>query len=120
MEILENGVRGQNQGIQALVRARRVYPSAGNAATGWCRLLSHMAGKSLIKTMPRPEVLKTGREVLLGLALVLLDHDGRHAKGPGPHRENLRAGLAAFAQFRHLKARLLQPGPRGRDVRNTP
>lgn len=120
MEILENGVRGQNQGIRALVRARRVYPSEGNAATGWCRLPSHMAGKSLIKTMPPTAVLKTGHDVLLGLAPVLLDHDGRHAKGPGPDRENLRARLAAFAQFGDLKTRLLKPAPRRRNVGDTP
>ena len=120
MEILENGVRGQNQGISARMRARRVYPSEGNAATGWWRLPSRITGKSLIKTMRPLAVLKAGRELFSGLALVLLDHDGRDAKGPGPHRENLRARLAAFAQFGDLKARLLEPGPRGRNIGDTP
>jgi hypothetical protein len=54
MEILENGVRDKNQGIGALVRARRVYPSEGNAATGWRWIVSRIAGKSSIKTMHPP------------------------------------------------------------------
>jgi len=60
MEILENGVRDKNQGISAHECARRVYPSGGNAATGWCRSPFHVAGKSLIKTMRPLRDVQTG------------------------------------------------------------
>jgi hypothetical protein len=60
--------------------------------------LPKIAGKS----MHLPANLQVVPSPPLSLALALLDHDGRDAKGAGPHGENPGTQLAAFAQLRDL------------------
>ena len=77
-------------------------------------------GKKLNKNNARAAGRADRPLTVTGLALVLLDHDGRDAKGPGPHRENLRPRLAAFPQFGHLQTRLFKPGSGRRNIGDTP